>query len=283
MVLRRLLIAITLFASTSSVAWAAAGSVGYKAGLNQAHDPLALSSSVALVADADTLELIYAKNPHVPLPIASLTKIMTAVVVLEAQQDLNEQLIIGVEDIDRHKFTNSRLEVGSRLSRRDLIHLALMASENRAASALSRHYPGGQPAFVAQMNRRATELGMRQTLFAEATGLSEMNRASANDLARLFLYARNFPLIAQYSTEPTLAVSGQQGELSFRNTNRLLKLKEWDIRLQKTGFINEAGRCLVMLANMSGRNLLIVLLDAGDSQGRVQDAERIRRYMLARN
>lgn len=252
-----------------------------RASLKTAHDPLSLNSSVALVADADSLEVLYAKNPSAVLPIASITKLMTVVVTLEANLDLNEVITITNADIDHYKRTSSRLRPGSEFTRRELIHLALMASENRAASALGRSYPGGLAACVAQMNRRAASLRMINTNFAETTGLSVDNRSSANDLARMVLHAQGFPLIRQFSTDPQFSVQSGKSQLNFRNTNRLIKNKEWDIQIQKTGFINEAGRCMVMKARVGGRNLVIVLLDALGKQARFADAERIREYVMA--
>ncbi|HEX4917528.1 MAG TPA: serine hydrolase [Limnobacter sp.] len=283
MILRRLFAVaiIAVFSWVQLPAHAGNSSNGKRAGLSEAHDPLSLNSSVALVADADSLEVLYAKNPHVVLPIASITKLMTVVVTLEAGLDLNEVISITEEDIDYYKNTRSRLRPGNQFTRKELIHLALMASENRAASALGRHYPGGLAACVAQMNRRARQLGMYSTTFTETTGLSEQNRSSANDLARMVLHVQQFPMIRQFSTDPQFSVQSDKGVLSFRNTNRLIKKKEWDIELQKTGFINEAGRCLVMKARVGDRNLIIVLLDAFGSQARMADAERIRQYVVS--
>lgn len=252
-----------------------------RAHLKEAHDPLSLNSSVALVADADSLEVLYAKNPSAVVPIASITKIMTVMVTIEAGLDLDEVITITSADIDHYKNTRSRLKPGSEFTRRELIHLALMASENRAASALGRSYPGGLGACVAQMNRRANSLRMFNTNFVETTGLSVDNKSSANDLARMVLHAQRYPLIRQYSTDPEFSFQSGKGQLSFRNTNRLIKNKEWDIQVQKTGFINEAGRCLVMKARVGDRNLVIVLLDALGSQARFADAERIREYVMA--
>lgn len=256
---------------------------GQKAGLSRAHDPLELNSSVALVADADSQEVLYAKNPHAVLPIASITKLMTVVVTLEANLDLDEVISITHEDIDTYKNTHSRLKPGQEFTRRELIHLALMASENRAASALGRSYPGGLTACTAQMNRRARQLGMLNSSFSETTGLSVENKASANDLARMVIHARRFDLIRQYSTDPQASVQTASGAtLNFRNTNRLIRKGDWDISLQKTGFINEAGRCLVMQAKVGERNLVIVLLDALGSSARFADAERIKRFVSSR-
>ncbi|HEX4856600.1 MAG TPA: serine hydrolase [Limnobacter sp.] len=276
------LVSLTLaLAMVSGTAAEAASGLGTRAGLKDAHDPLSLNSSVALVADADTQEVLYAKNPSAVLPIASITKVMTVMVILEAGLDLNEVITITTDDIDYYKNTRSRLKPGSQFTRRELIHLALMASENRAASALGRSYPGGLAACVAQMNRKAAALQMFNTNFAETTGLSVENRSSANDLARMVLYAQRFPLISQFSTDPQFSVQSGKGQLNFRNTNRLIKNKEWDIQIQKTGFINEAGRCLVMKARVGERNLVIVLLDALGSGARFADAERIREYVMA--
>lgn len=269
------------FSVVISAAVQAAPSAAERAHLKEAHDPLSLNSSVALVADADSLEVLYAKNPSVVLPIASITKLMTVVVTLEAGLDLDEVIAITTDDIDYYKNTRSRLKPGSEFTRRELIHLALMASENRAASALGRSYPGGLPACVAQMNRRAASLHMMNTNFSETTGLSVENKSSANDLARMVLHAQRFPLIGKFSTDPQFSVQSGKGQLNFRNTNRLIKNKAWDIQVQKTGFINEAGRCLVMKARVGDRNLVIVLLDALGSQARFADAERIREYVQA--
>lgn len=279
---RALLVSFSLaFAMVSGNPAVAAPELAKKTSLKAAHDPLSLNSSVALVADADTQEVLYAKNPSAVLPIASITKVMTVLVTLEAGLDLNEVITITTDDIDYYKNTRSRLKPGSEFTRRELIHLALMASENRAASALGRSYPGGMAACVAQMNRKAAALQMFNTNFAETTGLSVENKSSANDLARMVLYAQRFPLISQFSTDPQFSVQSGKGQLNFRNTNRLIKKKEWDIQIQKTGFINEAGRCLVMKARVGERNLVIVLLDALGSQARFADAERIRQYVTA--
>lgn len=274
---------LTLALSVTFLAFspvAQAATLGQKAGLDRAHDPLSLNSSVALVADADSHEVLYAKNPHAVLPIASITKLMTVVVTLEANLDLDERIRITSEDIDTYKNTHSRLRPGQEFSRRELIHLALMASENRAASALGRSYPGGMEACVAQMNKRSRQLGMTSTNFEESTGLSVNNRSSANDLARMVMHAQRFNLIRQFSTDPEAQVQSASGTVfNFRNTNRLVRAGDWDIALQKTGFINEAGRCLVMQAKVGERNLVIVLLDALGSAARFKDAERIRRFV----
>ncbi|MDX1668070.1 MAG: serine hydrolase [Limnobacter sp.] len=258
-----------------------ATSEGTKAGLSRAHDPLQLDSSVALVADADTSEVLFAKNPHVSLPIASITKLMTVVVVLRAGLDLDELVTITKDDYDHYKGTWSRLAAGETFTRRDLIHLALMSSENRAASALGRSYPGGTVAIVQDMNLMARNLGMTDTVFSETTGLSFENRSTANDLALLVMHASQYRLIQAYSTSPDYSVLANVGPLMFKNTNRLIKKEDWEILIQKTGFIDEAGRCLVMQARVGQRNLVIVLLDSSKRASRYLDAERIRTHFAS--
>lgn len=251
------------------------------AGLHNVSDPLNLKSSAVLVADADTKELLYSKNPHAVLPIASITKLMTVVVNLEANLDLDEKIEITHEDMDSIKGTGSRLAPGSIFTRRELMHLALMASENRAASALGRNYPGGMQACAKAMNEKARKLGMYSSNFVESTGLSASNQSSATDLAMLVMHANKFPLIRDYSTSPSYQVESLRGrELMFRNTNALIKKDHWDIQVQKTGFINEAGRCLVMQAKVGTRNLVIVLLDSVSKASRFADAERIRNFVI---
>ncbi len=254
-------------------------SFGQAFGLHAAGDPLELKSSVALVLDQDTNEVLFSKNPQVVLPIASITKLMTALVVTEAKQPLDEVLTIGSEDIDTEKGSRSRLQVGSRLSREQMLHLALMASENRAANALGRHYPGGLQAFVAAMNRKAQALGMKDTRYVEPTGLSSQNQSSATDLAMLVAEVDKHALIRQLSTSPEFAIAIGARNLQFRNTNGLVRSGEWDIGVQKTGYIAEAGRCLVMQAQLSGRKLIMVLLDSAGKYSRIGDAERIRKWL----
>jgi D-alanyl-D-alanine endopeptidase (penicillin-binding protein 7) len=260
-------------------AQAARPSFGQAYGLHERGDPLELKSSVALVLDQDTNEVLFSKNPQAVLPIASITKLMTALVVTDARQPLDEVLTISAEDIDTEKGSRSRLKVGTRLSREQMLHLALMASENRAANALGRHYPGGIRAFVAAMNRKAQVLGMKDTRYIEPTGLSSQNQSSATDLAVLVAEADKHALIRQLSTSPEYAVAIGARNLQFRNTNGLIRSGEWDIGLQKTGYIAEAGRCLVMQAQLSGRNLIMVLLDSAGKYSRIGDAERIRKWL----
>ncbi len=236
-----------------------------------------LHSQVAYVYDVDTGEVLYEKNHYLVRPIASITKLMTAMVVLDAQQDLDEMLEITREDIDTLKHTRSRLSIGSKLSRRDLLLLALMSSENRAASALGRNYPGGLPAFVRAMNEKAHALGMRYTLFVEPTGLSSENLSTAPDLAKMLQAAAEYSLIQQFSTNKDYTVSPKPGQqLRYVNTNRLVANKDWQIQVSKTGFINEAGRCLVLNTQLDNRNVAIVLLNAYGRYSGMGDANRIR-------
>ncbi len=256
-------------------------SFGQAYGLHSGVDGLALKSSVALVLDQDTNEVLLSKNSQVVLPIASITKLMTALVVSENQQPLDEVLSIGAEDVDVEKGSRSRLKVGTRLAREEMLHLALMASENRAASTLGRHFPGGRTAFVAAMNEKARALGMKDTHFVEPTGLSSGNQSSATDLALLVREADQHALIRQLSTSPDHDVAIGARNVRFRNTNGLVRSRTWDIGLQKTGYIAEAGRCLVMQAQLSGRKLIMVLLDSAGKYSRIGDAERIRKWISA--
>lgn len=263
----------------SSIARAAPVSVGDKLGLNHSENILGLRSNAALVLDESSSEILFAKNPEAVLPIASLTKLMTALVVLEAKQDMDEVLTVTSEDVDRIKFTSSRLPVGARLTRREMLHIALMSSENRAASALGRHFPGGLPAFVEAMNAHAVLLGMADTHYVEPTGLSSRNVSSARDLARLVSAAEAHPLIKEYSTATEHAVEPGGRQLQYWNTNRLIRNPDWDIVLQKTGYISEAGRCLVMKAVIEGRSVIMVFLDSKGKYSRASDANRVRGWL----
>lgn len=254
-------------------------SVGQQLGLHGRADALDLKSSVALVVDEDTNEVLFSKNPEAVLPIASITKLMTALVVIEAQQPLDEVLSISAADIDTEKGSMSRLTPGTQLTRGEMLHLALMSSENRAANALGRHYPGGLPAMVSAMNRRAASLGMHDTRYVEPTGLSSQNQASAQDLARLVREAHRVPLLRELSTSREAQVAVGSRVLQYRNTNGLTSNPAWDIGLQKTGYISEAGRCLVMQAQMAGRKLIMVFLDSAGRYSRQGDAERIRQWL----
>ncbi|HEY4541157.1 MAG TPA: D-alanyl-D-alanine endopeptidase [Noviherbaspirillum sp.] len=252
---------------------------GEQAGLHLTSDPLSLKSSVAFVLDQKTHEVLFEKNAQVALPIASLTKLMTALIVVEAGQDLDEVLEVSADDIDRLKNSSSRLRVGTQMTRNEMLHLALMSSENRAASALGRHYPGGLRAFVAAMNARAKALGMRDTRFVDSTGLSSQNVASAQDLAKLALAAYRYPLIREYSTHESHAVDAGGYQLQYMNSNRLVRSPDWEIGLQKTGYISEAGRCLVMQARVDGRPVVMVFLDSRGKESRLGDAARVRKWL----
>lgn len=254
-------------------------SAGDIAGLNLTQDPLELKSSVALVIDPTDSKVLFEKNSGVALPIASLTKLMTSLVVVEARQDMDEVLEVTDADIDREKNTHSRLRVGTHMTRADLLHIALMSSENRAASALGRNYPGGLPAFVAAMNAKAKTLGMTDTHYVEPTGLSSHNVASARDLAKLVIAAHQHPIIRQYSTDTKYMVGSGGHALEYANSNRLVANPDWDIGLQKTGYISEAGRCLVMLAKIDGRAIVMVFLDSKGKFSRLADAGRIRKWL----
>lgn len=238
-----------------------------------------IKSRAALVVRADNGEVLYRKNSDRNVPIASITKLMTAMVVLDAGQSLDERLKISAEDIDRLRKTHSRLAVGTVLTRRDLMILALMSSENRAASALLRNYPGGKKAGVAAMNRKAREIGMATAKFVEGTGLSGDNRSSPVDLVRLVKAADNYPEIRDFSTTTQHAVKVGRHVQMFRNTNPLVKSDDWTIGLTKTGFLNEAGRCLVMQANVAGMPVIFVLMDSVGKLTRVGDANRVRRWL----
>ena len=257
----------------------AKASFGQMAGLHAANDPLDLRSSVALVVDQDTQEILFRKNDQAVLPIASLTKLMTGLVMAEAKLPMHEMITIAQDDVDTEKGSSSRLAVGTTLSRGDLLHLALMSSENRAAHALGRTFPGGLGSFVARMNERAQSLGMRDTRYVEPTGLSSRNQSSANDLALLVGAAYKEPLLRELSTTPGREVDVGRRTLQFNNTNRLVKNPEWDIGIQKTGYISEAGQCLVMQTKVAGRKLIMVFLDSAGKLSRIADAERVRRWL----
>lgn len=239
----------------------------------------ALRSSTAYVQDLETSTVLFAKNEDVVRPIASITKLMTALVVVDANQPMDQMLEISSEDLDTIKNTTSRLKIGTRLSRGDMLHLALMSSENRAAHALGRNYPGGIPAFVRAMNNTARSLGMSSTYFIEPTGLSSQNVSSPHDLARLLRATAQRPLIHRYSTDDEYQVDVANRTQLFRNTNLLVRKPDWDIKVSKTGYINEAGECLVMMARINGRDVAIVLLDSQGKYSRIGDAVRLRRIL----
>jgi serine-type D-Ala-D-Ala endopeptidase (penicillin-binding protein 7) len=238
-----------------------------------------LRSNAVLVLDQDSGEVLYGKNTHSVLPIASITKLMTAMVTLDADLDSTEVVGITKADVDKMKGSRSRLQVGVQLTRDDLLRLALMASENRAASALGRSYPGGTGAFVQAMNLKAYLLGMSGTHFADPTGLSSANVSTAEDLAKLVNAAQGYAPIREYSTASAHQVRIGRRTMSFHNTNRLIRNSSWEIGLSKTGYISEAGRCLVMQAKLAGRKVIIVLLDSWGKYTRIADASRIRNWL----
>ena len=240
---------------------------------------LDLKSNVVLVLDNATGQAVVSKNANDVQPIASITKLMTALVVVDGQLPMSGRIAISEEDVDTERGSRSRLKVGAELTRDDLLHLALMASENRAAHALGRSRPGGLTAFVQAMNDKARELGMERTRFVDPTGLSSANVSTASDLARLVHAANAIHLIRQYSTDPAYEVNVLGRDVRFHNTNRLVAASGWDIGLSKTGFINEAGRCLVMHARVDGRSLTFVLLDSWGKLSRIGDANRIRKWL----
>jgi D-alanyl-D-alanine endopeptidase (penicillin-binding protein 7) len=240
---------------------------------------LHLKSAAVAVIDQSTGDVLFEKNADAVLPIASITKLMTAMVALDAQPSLVEELTVGPEDVDTLKGTRSRLNVGTRLTREEMLRLALMSSENRAASALSRHYPGGREAFVAAMNAKAQELGLSDTRFADPTGLTPENVSSARDLVKLVDAAHRYPLIREFSTSEGHQVAIKGRPQSFRNTNALVKNESWNIGLSKTGYISEAGKCLVMQAWLNNKPTIIVLLDSWGKLTRIGDANRIKRWI----
>ncbi len=243
-----------------------------------------LSSNIALIFDEQTQLPLYNKNAEMIAPIASITKLMTAMVVLDSMSPLEEQVSVDVADLDTLKGTRSRLRIGMAFTRSEMLKLALMASENRAASALARNYPGGMVAAVAAMNAKAQALGMTSTKFFDPTGLNSDNVSTAQDLVKMVAAARNYSLIHQYTTTGTHSVDGWGGrELRFNNTNPLVRNASWDIGVSKTGFINEAGRCLVMEATINQRPVIIVLLDSVGKRTRIGDANRIKKWMESSN
>ena len=242
---------------------------------------LKLKSSSVLIMDASDSSVLYSRHSDVPMPIASITKLMTALVVLDANQPLDEPIQITGADRDLPKGGFSRLAVGTTLTRGDLMHLALMSSENRAAHALGNNYPGGMPAMVAAMNAKAAELGMASSHFVDPTGLSSQNVASPEDLTKLVIAASHNPSIREYSTDSHYAVKVRRHMVEFRNTDNLVANPTWNIIVQKTGYIAEAGKCLVMAAVIEGRSVVIVLLDSLGKYTRVADAKRIKTWMEA--
>jgi len=278
--------AAVLAARTAAVAGggaaiaSAARSVDHRSEPSQAADaPPRLSANAVFVMDQNSREVLVSKNDKAVMPIASLTKLMTGLLVADAKLPLDEEITITEDDLDIYKGTGSRLTVGTRLTRGEALHLALMSSENRAAHALGRTYPGGVVNFVRLMNAKAAELGMRDTRYVEPTGLSVENRSSARDLALLVAAAYQRPLLREFTTSQSYTFESGRRVLQYRNSNRLTADPHWDIGLQKTGYIAEAGRCMVVSARMAGRQVIMVLLDAADKASRLGDAQRVRRYV----
>ena len=267
----------------SCIAGLAAAAPGQDLALDPAK--LRLASANVLVLDASAGQPIYAKAADEVTSIASLTKLMNAMVVLDAGQPLDELLEVDINDFDFLKGSSSRLRLGTQLSRREMLRLALMSSENRAASAMARYYPGGLPAFIAAMNAKARTIGMTRSRFADPTGLSPDNVSTANDLALMVRAAAEYPLIREFSTTPSAFVEVDPAGrmLGFNNSNRLVSSNGWEIKLQKTGYIREAGRCLVMLANIASKPVVIVLLDSIGKYTRLGDAERVKHWIETGN
>jgi D-alanyl-D-alanine endopeptidase (penicillin-binding protein 7) len=245
---------------------------------------LDLRSAAALVIDQEDGKLLYAKNTDAVMPIASITKLMSAIVVLESGAPLDDPISVTMQDVDRLKGTSSRLRVGVTLPRKEMLRLALIASENRAASALARAYPGGTSAFVEAMNRKAKQLGMRDTRFVDATGLNPNNVSTALDLATLVNAGYQHSLIRDYTTTDSVRLAFRGGKrrsraLAFQNSNALVRSGQWEIGLSKTGYISEAGRCLVMQARIATKPVIIVLLDSWGKFTRIGDANRIKRWV----
>ena len=241
--------------------------------------PLRVNASVAFVVDQDSGEVLLGRNASEVRSIASLTKLMTGVIVADAKLPMDERITITTDDVDTLKNSSSRLRVGTVLTREQALHLALMSSENRAAHALARTYPGGVSAFVNAMNNKAHEFGMRHTHYVEPTGLSSKNQSSARDLATLAAAAYKRPLVRKYTTSPGYELDVGDHELQYRNTNRLVRNSDWKIGLQKTGYIREAGQCLLMQTKMVGRKLIMVFLDSATKFSRIRDAENVRRWL----
>jgi serine-type D-Ala-D-Ala endopeptidase (penicillin-binding protein 7) len=251
---------------------------GHAEGLQNAYDPLHLKASAVFVIDPRDGAVLLHKNEDVVLPIASITKLMTALVLMEAKLPLDEVITITEDDVDYERHSRSRLRVGTTLTRREALHLALMSSENRAAHALGRTFPGGLRAFVEAMNRKAHALGMKSTVYADPTGLSARNQSTARDLAAVVVAASKQPLIREFSTTVEHDALLGKHKVLFRNSDRLVKSPRWRIHLQKTGYIVEAGQCLVVNASVGDKELILVLLDSADRRSRLDDAERIRKW-----
>jgi D-alanyl-D-alanine endopeptidase (penicillin-binding protein 7) len=279
---RDLLLQLFIVAATALVLLSVPSSAHAKAKAATQTRPPAVSAQAAIVWDRTTGTVVYGKNTRAVMPIASITKLMTALVVLESKQSMRQIITITKADVDRIKNSGSRLPVGTRLSRENLLRLALMSSENRAASALGRNYRGGNKAFVREMNRKARELDMRDTRFVEPTGLSSRNVSSARDLVKLTRAASRHKKIRLYSTNKSYAIKAGIRAVRYTNSNRLITRKGWDLDLQKTGYISEAGRCMVMQIVIKGRRMVIVLLKSRNKYSRLADALRMRQWAESR-
>ncbi|MNG75357.1 D-alanyl-D-alanine endopeptidase precursor [compost metagenome] len=245
----------------------------------QAAPPLVLHSKAVLVVNQRTGKTLFQKQANRALPIASLTKLMTAMVALDSRRPLGNKIRVTAADRDLLKKTHSRLTLGSSLSRRDMLHIALMSSENRAAAALSRHYPGGRKAFVAKMNQKARSIGMKHARFYDPTGLTPRNVASANDLLKMVNHAYRYQTIRRFSTDRQHVVYPGRGQLVYRSSNGLINNRNWNIQLQKTGYTNEAGHCLVMRTLIKGQPVVIILLGAQQRYGHYADALRLKTWL----
>lgn len=252
-----------------------------KAAIPRDPSTLHLASGSALLIDLQTNQVIYENHADAVRPIASVTKLMTAMVVLDAKQAMDENLTIDISQTKEMKGVFSRVKLGSELNRRDMLLIALMSSENRAAASLAHHYPGGYKAFIAAMNAKARSLGMSHTRYVEPTGLSINNVSTARDLSKLLMAARHYPMLSQLSTtrEKTVAFRKPNYTLGFHNTDHLVNKSDWDIKLTKTGFTNEAGHCLVLVTSMGGRPVAMVILDAFGKYTHFADASRLRKWV----
>jgi len=266
----------TLLLLTCSLVLAPAAVAANKAPAQQE-----LASGSALLVDLKTNEVLYSSNPNLVVPIASVTKLMTAVVALDAKLPMHEVLPVIISDVPQMRGVYSRVKLGSQISRQEMLLLALMSSENRLSASLAHHYPGGVPAFVAAMNAKAKALGMSSTRYVEPTGLSELNVSNANDLVKLLKATQQYPQISQFSTtvEHTAAFRKPNYTLGFRNTNRLVDKAGWSIQASKTGFIDEAGHCLVMRTQMAGKSVAFVVLDAFGKYTHIADAGRLKKWL----
>ncbi|MET3055436.1 D-alanyl-D-alanine endopeptidase [Serratia marcescens] len=247
--------------------------------VHAAAPPLVLNAKSVLVVNQRTGKTLYQKQPNRVLPIASLTKLMTAMVALDSKRPMGSKLKVTAADRDLLKKTHSRLTIGSVLSRRDMLHIALMSSENRAAAALSRSYPGGRKAFVAKMNQKARAIGMKRARFYDPTGLTPRNVATANDLLKMVNHAYRYQSIRRFSTDKQQIVRPGRGQLVYRSSNGLINNPAWKIQLQKTGFTDEAGHCLVMRTTIKGQPVVMILLGSQPRYGHYRDAIRLKAWL----